>query len=69
MSSDHSVRYLYLPKTASSFLSKTCLPHLLSQTAFELCMDGVAVADVEPLLDKEINPATIIVSIFKIHKF
>ena len=31
-------------------------------------MDGVVVADVEPLLDKEINPTTIVVSIFKIHE-
>ena len=58
-----------LLKTGSSSLSKTHLPHLLSQTALGVCMDRAVVEDVEPLLDKEINPAANFVSIFMIHEF
>ena len=37
--------------------------------SFGVHMDGVAVMDVEPLLDKEINPAANFMSIFMIHGF
>ena len=71
MSSNHFCQ-ISLPPEDCKLILEQDLPSTSTLTDSFCSMHGwggVAVADVEPLLNKEINLATIFMSIFKIHEF